>query len=75
MKTCAEPIVCATREYIDCEAHFVKHFARWPAGDYSALWPAKFSLDLLAESYQQDQQRFIFFKRKLEHRPVFKDQY
>jgi len=53
VESCAEPIIRATKEELHCEAHFVRHVVRLPAGDYSVRLPAKFNLDLLRESYQQ----------------------
>jgi len=45
VESCTEPIVRATKEELDCEAHFVRHVVRLPAGDYSVRQPAKFNLD------------------------------
>lgn len=52
MEGCAKPIICAMKEELDCEAHFVKQFTRLSAGDCSDRLPAKFNLDILGESYQ-----------------------
>lgn len=43
---CAEPIVRATKEELYSEAHFVKNFARLPAGECYVRLPPRLSLDL-----------------------------
>jgi len=63
VESCTEPIIRATKEELDCEAHFVRHVNRLPAGDYSVRLPGKFNLDLLGESYQQAYRRFLFLDR------------
>ncbi|XP_043064462.1 uncharacterized protein LOC122320333 [Drosophila ficusphila] len=73
--SCVEPIAHATKEELDCETHFKKHFIRSPAGDYSVRLPAKFNLELLGESYQQAYRRFLSLERKLDRRPALKAQY
>jgi len=50
VESCAEPIIRATKEELDCEAHFIRHVVRLPAGDYSVRLPAKFNLYLLGQS-------------------------
>jgi len=67
--------ICATKEELDCEAHFVRHVVRLPAGDYSVRLPAKFNLDLLGESYHQAYLRFLSLERKLNRQPALKAQY
>jgi len=39
VESCAEPIIRATKEELDCESHFVRHVVRLPAGDYSVRLP------------------------------------
>ncbi|XP_043064796.1 uncharacterized protein LOC122320694 [Drosophila ficusphila] len=75
VESCVEPITHATKEELDCEAHFTKHFIRSPAGDYSVRFPAKLNLKLLGESYQQAYRRFLSLERKLDRRPALKAQY
>jgi len=74
VESCDEPHIRATKEELKCEARFVRHVVRLPAGDYSVRLPAKFNLDLLGESYQQAYRRFLSPKRKLNHQPALKAQ-
>jgi len=68
--------MCATTEELDCEAHFVRHVVRLPAGDYSVRLPAKVNLDLLGESYQQQAyRRFLSQEKKLSRQKALKAQY
>jgi len=73
VENCPGPIVQATKEELDCEAHIVKNYTRLPAGDYSVRLPLKLHLDSLGDSYPQALRRFFvtptflniskFFKR------------
>jgi len=72
VESCTEPIIRATKEELDCEAHFVRHFVRLPAGDYYVRLPAKLNQDLLGESYQQAYRRFLPLGRKLNRQPALK---
>jgi len=75
VESCAEPIIRATKEELDCEAHFVRHVVILPAAYYSVRLHAKLNLDLLGEFYQQAYPGFLSLGRKLNRQPVWKAQY
>jgi len=39
VESCAEPIIRASKEELDCDANFVRHVVRLSAGDYSVRLP------------------------------------
>ncbi|EDW44560.1 GM19595 [Drosophila sechellia] len=75
VENCPGPIVQATKEELDCEAHFVKNYTRLPAGDYSVRLPLKLHLDSLGDSYPQALQRFLSLERKLTKHPGLRVKY
>ncbi|XP_044779802.1 uncharacterized protein LOC123327446 [Drosophila simulans] len=75
VENCPGPIVQATKEELDCEAHFVKNYTRLPAGDYSVRLPLKLHLDSLGDSYPQSLQRFLSLERKLTKHPGLRVKY
>jgi len=70
-----DDLIRATKEELDCEANFVRHVVRLPAGDYSVRLPAKLNQDLLGESYQLAYRKFLSLERKLNRQPALKAQY
>ncbi|KAH8342798.1 hypothetical protein KR067_007890 [Drosophila pandora] len=72
---CTAPIVQATKEELDCKAHFVMHHVRLESGAYSVRLPIKHSVELLGESYAQALRRFHSLERKLDRHPNLRTQY
>ncbi|XP_053968486.1 uncharacterized protein LOC128869912 [Anastrepha ludens] len=65
VETSFEPIRKATKEEIDCEAHFKAHCSLMATGEYWVRLPLKPSVHLLGDSYQQALQRFFALERRL----------
>ncbi|XP_044317454.1 uncharacterized protein LOC123038060 [Drosophila rhopaloa] len=75
VESCGEGVVTATKEELECEAHFKTNFRRLDSGEYSVRLPAKNTLELLGESYNQAYRRFLNLESKLERKPEVKVQY
>ncbi|XP_044312560.1 uncharacterized protein LOC123037129 [Drosophila rhopaloa] len=75
VESCGEGVVTATKEELECEAHFKTNFRRLDSGEYSVRLPAKNTLELLGESYNQAYCRFLNLESKLERKPEVKVQY
>ncbi|XP_054746174.1 uncharacterized protein LOC129250587 [Anastrepha obliqua] len=65
----------ATKEEIDCEAHFKAHYSRMATGEYWVRLPLKPSVHLLGDSYQQTLRRFLALERRLQRNHEVKAQY
>ncbi|XP_053954308.1 uncharacterized protein LOC128860676 [Anastrepha ludens] len=70
-----EPIRKATKEEIDCEAHFKAHYSRMATGEYWVRLPLKPSVHQLGDSYQQALRRFLALERRLQRNHEVKAQY
>ncbi|XP_053969222.1 uncharacterized protein LOC128870595 [Anastrepha ludens] len=70
-----EPVSKASKEDLDCEAHFQGNYFRLPSGEYSVRLPIKRSMDALGDSYLQARQRFQGLERKFARNPDLKAEY
>ncbi|XP_053969189.1 uncharacterized protein LOC128870561 [Anastrepha ludens] len=75
VESCCESVATYSKEELDCEAHFKANYLRLSTGNYSVRLPAKVSIDLLGDSYQQAFRRFLNLERKLDRHPQRKAQY